>query len=171
MPLFDRKISVDVDEEGENLRLVGVLEDTRGRNPLHGIRVEMVVRAWDGEIVEVTGKMPTRPMEECLEGLGSLDALAGVKIVPGFSDLVKSTVGSNIGCTHLASLVMNMGNVSVLGRYSYMREHVTEESERAAVMLETADSLNLVNSCVCWHEDGPLVQRWRAEHEGRNDAE
>lgn len=170
MGLFKRDISVDVTEEGNNIRLVGVLEDRRMGNPLHGIRVEMVVQAWDGEIVEIDGTMPTHPMEECLPGLASLERLLGQKIVPGFSDLVKQTVGSNIGCTHLASLVMNMGNVSVLGRYSFMREHVTEESQRAAVMLETADSLNLLNSCVCWHEDGPLVKRWRAEHQGANDG-
>jgi hypothetical protein len=165
--LFNRDISVDVTEEGENLRLVGTLEDTRMGNALHGIRVEMVVVSWSAEILEVSGTMPSHPMEQCLDGLESLQSLVGQRIVPGFSDMVKSTVGSQVGCTHLASLVMNMGNVSVLGRYSYMREHVTEESARAAVMLETADSLNLLNSCVCWHEDGPLLKRWKAEHEGK----
>jgi len=164
MTLFDRNISVDVTEEGDCLRLVGRLNDRRAGNPLHGIEVEMVVAAWDGEIREVKGKMPVHPMEECLPGLKSLDLLVGKRIMPGFSDQVKTTIGSNIGCTHLASLIMNMGNVSVLGRYSFMREHVTEQSEQAAVMLETAESLNLLNSCVCWREDGPLVQRWRAEN-------
>ena len=158
---------MDVTEEGANLRLFGTLEDTRSGEPLHGIRVEMLVQPWDGLILEVGGSMPTRPMEECLPGLDSLQELVGHKIVPGFSELVRSTVGSSAGCTHLASLVMNMGNASVLGRYSFMREHVTEESSRAAVMLETADSLNLVNSCVCWREDGPLVRRWKKEHGGR----
>ncbi len=166
MTLFNRDISVSVAEEGQNLRLMGTLEDTRGEDPLHGIRVEMVVRAWDGEILEVSGTMPTHPMEECLPGLESLDALVGHKIVPGFTDMVKSTVGSKHGCTHLSSLVMSMGNVSVLGRYSFMRKHLTEESRRAEVMLETADSLNLIDSCVCWREDGPLVKRWKAQYEG-----
>mgnify|MGYP001119823660 CR=1 FL=1 len=170
MTLFNRSISVDVTEEGANLRLAGVLQDTRAGNALHGIRVEMLVQPWDGLILEISGSMPTRPMEECHPGLESLRALLGHKIVPGFSELVRTTVGSDAGCTHLASLVMNMGNASVLGRYSFMREHVTEESSRAAVMLDTADSLNLVNSCVCWREDGPLVRRWRKEHGERGEG-
>lgn len=167
MGLFKRDISVDVTEEGKNLRLVGTLQDTRMGTPLHGIRVEMVLQAWDGEIIGISGTMPTRPMEDCLPGLESLQLLVGHQIKPGFSELVKTTVGSNLGCTHLASLLMNMGNVSVLGRYSFMREHVTDEGERAAVMLQTADSLNLLDSCVCWKKDGPLVKRWRAEQEGK----
>lgn len=167
MTLFNRNISVEVNEEGELLRLIGRLEDTRAGGPLHGIVVEMVITAWDGGIREIIGTMPTHPMEDCLPGLESLQLLVGHQIKPGFSELVKTTVGSNVGCTHLASLLMNMGNVSVLGRYSFMREHVTDEGQRARVMLKTADSLNLVDSCVCWKEDGPLVKRWRAEQEGK----
>lgn len=165
MKLFNRSISVDVDDDGDRLRLTGRLDDTRDGTPLHGIEVVMIMSVYSAEIVEITGSMPVRPMEECLTGLDSLQLLVGHEIKPGYSDLVKGTIGSRVGCTHLAALMMNMGNTSVLGRYAFMRRHVTDERQRAGMMLESAEHYNLVNSCVCWHEDGPLVSRWRAGEE------
>jgi hypothetical protein len=108
--------------------------------------------------------MPTWPLEDCLRGLESLDELVGERIVPGFSNLVKTTVGSNRGCTHLAALVMNMGNVSVQGRGAYLRKHVPENASRDRAMAQSAQELGLIDSCVSWREDGPIMRRWREEH-------
>jgi hypothetical protein len=160
LTLFNRNINVEVLDEGENLRLLGRLEDTRLGAPLHTIEVEMVITVWDGEIIEIDGSFPTRPMEQCADGLLSLKSLLGDRIQPGFSEMVKTKVGSRDGCTHLAALLMNMGNASVQGRGGYLRKHVPDE-EVAARMLEYAEKLNLVDSCVSWREDGPLMQRWR----------
>jgi hypothetical protein len=108
--------------------------------------------------------MPTRPLEECKQGLESLNDLVGTRIVPGFSDLVKNTVGSNRGCSHLAALVMNMGNVCIQGRGAYLRKHVPENEVRDRAMAQSAQELGLIDSCVSWREDGPIIRRWRQEH-------
>jgi hypothetical protein len=160
MKLFHRNISVEVFDEGENLRLLGRLDDTRLGAPLHSIEVELLMTVWDGEILEIKGSFPVRPMEECVDGLGSLQALVGAKIQPGFSELVRKNVSSRVGCTHLGALMMNIGNTSVQGRGGYMRKHMPDE-EVAATMLEFAEKLNLIDSCVCWREDGPLMKRWK----------
>ena len=160
MTLFQRNISVEVFDEGENLRLVGRLDDTRLGAPLHSIEVELLMTVWEGEILEIKGSFPVRPMEECVEGLGSLQALVGAKIQPGFSELVQKNVNSRVGCSHLGALMMTIGNTSVQGRGGYMRKHMPDEKV-AATMLEFSERLNLLNSCVGWREDGPLMKRWR----------
>lgn len=160
MDLFDRKVSVDVLEEGMNLRLKGRLADTRLGEPLHTIEVDMVISVWEAKILEIAGSFPQHPMEECVLGLQVLGDLVGNDIKPGFSELVKKTVGGKHGCTHLAALLMNMGNASIQGRGAFMRKHVPDE-QVAERMMEFAEDLNLIDSCVCWREDGPLMRRWR----------
>jgi len=160
MSLFDRKITVDIVEEGDRLHINGRLEDTRSGVALHHIEVEMLMPVWSGEIEEISGAMPSHPLEECVESLESLKELLGRRIVPGFSEVVKSKVGGAVGCTHMASLIMNMGNASVQGRGAYLRTHMTGQQESEA-MKAYADDLNLLDSCVCWREDGPLMKRWR----------
>lgn len=166
MALFKRQIEVEVQEEGdEHLRLRGMLTDRRMGTILHQFEVTMLVSVLQGEIKEIEGKAHGIPLEECVRGLDSLEELLGVKIEPGFTDFVKSTVGSNRGCTHLSSLVMNMANTSVQGRGAYVRKHVPDEESARAAMASTAIQLGLIDSCVCWTEDGPIIRRWRGKQE------
>lgn len=165
MDLFKRTIEISIEDEGNRIRVEGRLSDERLGEGLHGIEAEMLVNVWDGEIVDIKGSMPAMPMVECAEGLASLESLKGSRIMPGFTDAVKSTVGSNRGCTHLASLIMNMGNASVQGRGAYLRKHLTDEEERMPAMERTAVELGLIDSCVCWKQDGPIMRRWRESRE------
>ena len=162
--IFSRTVVVDAFDEGETIRLKGRLSDSRLGEPLHGLEVEMVVSVWDSEIKEVSGSMPTWPLEECKKGIDSLQELVGARIMPGFSDFVKRTVGSNRGCSHLAALIMNMGNTCVQGRGAYLRKHVPDNAARDQAMAKNAEELGLIDSCVSWNEDGPIVRRWRQEH-------
>ncbi len=162
--IFNRKIDVEAFDEGELLRLRGTLADRRLGEPLHGLEVEMLVTVWDGEIKQITGSMPRWPLEECKRGLESLQELVGARVEPGFSEFVRQTVGSNRGCSHLAALVMNIGNVCIQGRGAYLRKHVPENAERDRTMARFAQDLGLLDSCVAWREDGPIVRRWREEH-------
>ncbi len=161
--IFKRDISVEVEEDGEGAILLrGRLADRRFGEDLHVLEVEMRVSVLDGAILDMTATMPAVPMPECREALGSVQGLEGEVIQPGFSDKVKGLVGSRWGCTHLASLIMNMGNVSVQGRATYARKNLTE-AQAARRMEETSEQLGLLDSCVCWREDGPVVRRWREQ--------
>lgn len=162
--IFNREINVEAYDEGELLLLKGTLRDRRLGEPLHELEVEMLVTVWEGEIKRVAGSMPRWPMEECLCGLESLQGLVGGRIEPGFSEFVKRTVGSSAGCSHLSALVMNMGNVCIQGRGAYLRKHVPENAARDETMSRFAVELGLLDSCVAWSEDGPIVRRWRQEH-------
>ena len=159
MTLFKRSIDIEVSEENGSIRVRGTLADGRLGENLHRLEVEMLVSVMDGEILEISGSMPEVPLEECAEGLLVLDKVLGVRIMPGFTDLVKRTVGSNKGCTHLASLLMNMGNASVQGRGAFVRRHFPDEESSMSAMRHAARDLELLDSCVCWGEDGPILGR------------
>ena len=163
--MFNRNIDVEVEEaEDATLLLTGRLEDRRFGGGLHVMEVRMSVAVEDGTILEIDASMPTAPIAECVEALAVVKGLEGVAIKPGFSDKVKQVVGSRWGCTHLASLIMNMGNVSVQGRAAYARKNFGEE--QAGERLEKySEELGLFDSCVCWREDGPVVKRMRAQRE------
>ena len=163
MDLFNRSIQIAVDEEGENIRINGSLLDKRLGEDLHGIEAEMLVSFLDGEILEIKADMPAFPLEECRESLQSVDELRGLQIKPGFTETVKNSVGSKRGCTHLASLVMNMANVSVQGRGAYIRRRFPDEAMRMYAMEQTTAQFGLIDSCVCWGEDGPIIRRWRQQ--------
>jgi len=165
MDLFSRSIEIAVADEGENLRISGKLLDRRLGEELHGIETEMLVSVVDGEILDIKAAMPAFPLEECTEGLKPLEELRGKQVKPGFTEMVKSAVGSNRGCTHLASLVMNMANVSVQGRGAFIRKRFPDEAERMFAMERTTMELGLIDSCVCWREDGPIIRRWRQAKE------
>lgn len=164
MAIFTRRIEVDVEEEGTDLRVSGRLRDTRLGEELHGMDVRMLVSAYEGEIKEISGDMPRLPMEECIQGLQALSEVLGMKIRPGFTDAVKSTIGSQRGCTHMAALVMNMANATVQGMGAYLRKNFDQEGHDELIV-ENAKQLGLLNSCVCWSEDGPIVRRWREMQE------
>jgi hypothetical protein len=163
--LFNRSISVDVSEEDEGVLLLeGLLADRRFGEDLHVIEVKMRVAVMEGTILAIDASMPNVPMQECVEALKVVKGLEGVAIRPGFSDAVKRIVGSKWGCTHMASLIMNMGNVSVQGRAAYVRKNLGEQ-QASRRMADYTEELGLFDSCVCWREDGPVVRRWRAQQE------
>ncbi len=161
MALFSRNISVEVEEDDGNLILKGRLHDQRMGTDLHVIEARMRVSVLNGEILGIEASMPHIPLEECELALETVNKLHNVIIQPGFSDKVREIVGSESGCSHLASLIMNMGNVSVQGRASYVRKHAGDEESWARALRDHVEQLGIIGSCVCWREDGPLVRRWR----------
>ncbi|MBU4194191.1 MAG: DUF2889 domain-containing protein [Actinobacteria bacterium] len=161
--LFNRSIDIEVLEEDENVRVNGRLSDSRLGEGLHRLEISMLVSLPEGEIKEISGSMPRVPMEECGQGLAVLDEVLGEKIKPGFTKMVKNTVGSKRGCTHLASLLVNMGNTSVQGRGAFIRKHFPDQETSLYTMRQVAGDLGLLDSCVCWTEDGPILRRWRGE--------
>jgi hypothetical protein len=169
--LFRRSIEVEVKEgEDGSIELRGRLLDLRSGNELHGLEAVMRVRVADGVILRVEADMPVVPMPECREALPVVGELEGEAIRPGFSDLVRGVVGSSRGCTHLANLLMNMGNVSVQGRAAFVHRYY-DEGDAQEQLAEHAVQLGLINSCVCWREDGPVVRRWRERRERREKQE
>ncbi|MBC7230339.1 MAG: DUF2889 domain-containing protein [Actinobacteria bacterium] len=156
---FTRDIALRT-RPGEEGRLViaASLRDHRLGEPIHYIDVEAEVGIADGTIHRIRGEMPHIPHEDCRLALRRLDLLVGERIIPGFSDLVRGVVGSSEGCTHLAVLVMNLGNVSVQGRAAFAHAMLGEGEARRMIAAQ-AEELGLPGSCITWREDGPIMSR------------
>lgn len=170
MSIFDREIGFEVDEGGPGRLVIrGTLRDTRLGDPIHLITLRAEVGLEDGRIHALEGEMPHVPHEDCREALQTLRELVGERIVPGFTQRVRDVVGSSLGCSHLAVLVTNMGNVSVQGRGALTVSRLGSGEEARRMMLGLGLSMGLPGSCYAWREDGPIMRLWR-EGDGRGGA-
>ncbi len=167
MPIFVRNINVEAQDEGPNLRLKGRLEDRRSGEFLHVMEVDILFALADASILEVSGSMPQVPLPDCLMALETLEQLVGERMVPGFSDFVRTTIGGPQGCSHLGALIMNMGNTSVQGRGAVVRKLAPTDEIALEIYRSQASQLNLPGSCISWREDGPLVRRFKKSEEPR----
>ncbi len=167
MPIFVRNIHVEALEEGPNLRLLGRLEDVRSGEFLHVMEVDLLFALADASILDIRGSMPQVPLTDCRMALATLDRLIGERMVPGFSDLVRATIGGPQGCSHLAALITNMGNTSVQGRGAVVRKLAPTDEVAIEIYRSQASQLNLPGSCISWRPDGPLASRFKRSEEPR----
>ncbi len=167
MPIFARNINVEATDEGPNLRLRGRLEDRRSGEFLHVMKVDMLFALADATILEIAGDMPQVPLPDCRMALDTLERLVGERMVPGFTDLVRTTIGGPDGCSHLAALVTNMGNTSVQGRGAVVRKLAPDDATALEIYRSQASQLNLAGSCISWRENGPLASRFKRSEESR----
>ncbi|MBC7246352.1 MAG: DUF2889 domain-containing protein [Actinobacteria bacterium] len=168
MGIFRREIRFEVDEAPDGrIFIEGTLRDTRLGDPIHVIKVRSEVDALEGRILALEGEMLHVPHEDCRHALQTIDRLVGVRIVPGFTQLVREVVGSPEGCSHLAVLVTNLGHVSVQGRGALVVHKFGGDERAVRLMREQALQLGIVDNCYTWRKDGPLVKRLR-EAAGRD---
>ncbi len=165
MPIFVRNVNVEALEEGPNLRLQGRLEDRRAGEFLHVMEVDMLFALADATILDIRGSMPQVPLPDCRLALETLEQLVGERMVPGFSDFVRTTIGGPQGCSHLAALITNMGNTSVQGRGAVVRKLAPTDEIAIEIYRSQASQLNLAGSCISWREGGPLASRFKRSEE------
>ncbi|MGQ9676380.1 MAG: DUF2889 domain-containing protein [Chloroflexota bacterium] len=165
-----RQIRVESYDIGDGQLLIrGSLEDNRPqpmrladgevRPPgvVHGLRLEMVVKCPDFTITSVEASMPNVPQDACREALPTFQALVGQRISPGFTDRTKRLLGGNKSCAHFVSLILAMAPsaIQAYGAILGRREDIISTEG-------IADRLRyLINTCLVWAEDGPMVQRLR----------
>jgi len=174
MALFHRRIDIEVEEGPEGRMLLsGTLHDTRLGNPLHVMKVRADVDPLDGRIHLLEGEMLHVPHEDCRHALRTLERLVGERIVPGFTQLVRDTLWSQEGCTHLAVLVTDLGHASVQGRGALLVHRLGGDERAVRLMREQLLQLAIVDNCYTWREDGPLVKGLReaAERGGESGGE
>lgn len=162
-PLFERTINVKVSEEGPNLRLIGALDDLRNGAPLHGLAVDMLVCNNTGEIIDISGEMHTPPLKDCRHGPQTLSALKGHSVARGYRRLVNEKIATNRGCTHLAILLINMGNTYIQAAIASMRKNSGDKKEMGRIFMKHAENIGLVDSCIGWRVGGEAMAGWNPE--------
>jgi hypothetical protein len=170
-PVHERRIelrSVPINED--ELVVEGWLRDERlvtgyywdgtARTPgvVHHIGVWLRVGGWPLRILDAEAEMRTVPQELCPTVRDTVKKVVGLTIESGFSGRVLERLGRIEGCTHMSYLVMAMGPAALHGYWT----HKSRKPRPAPRSMEEFPGIEaLVNSCVLWKEDGPLIQKVR----------
>ena len=138
---------------------------TRPPGIVHHIGVWLLVGGWPLRILDAEAEMRKVPQELCPTVEGTIKKVVGLTIESGFSGRVLERLGRIEGCTHMSYLVMAMGPAALHGYWT----HKSRKRRPAPRSLEEFPGLEaLVDSCMLWREDGPLIQRIR-EYLNRED--
>lgn len=125
---------------------------------VHHIGVWLLVGDWPLRILEAEAEMRKVPQELCPTVQDTVKKVVGLTIESGFSGRVLDRVGRVEGCTHMAYLIMAMGPAAVHGYWT----HKSRERRPVPRSLEEFPGLHmLVNSCMLWREEGPLIHKVR----------
>jgi hypothetical protein len=169
VPVHARSIEYQAFDEGDVLRIIGRLRDTRpwaadgsSVHRVHDMELRVTVRVDDLTITESDAVMHVFPHHECPGIVSAFRALAGLQVGRGFTREVQNRFGGPKGCTHLEHLARSLGPVvvqSVTSKRAQARSQGSDDPILGAV------SPWVRNSCHVWAEGGVAEQKvavgWR----------
>jgi len=126
---------------------------------VHRMCVRMLIGGWPVTILDAEAEMPQTPHELCPSTLDSVKKLVGLQIVSGYSEKVNRLIGGVRGCNHLTHLIVVMGTAALHG---YWTQYSRERRPIPHSLDEFMGLSSLINSCMLWGEDGPIMQEIKA---------
>lgn len=183
----ERRITVSIHPvEGHRVLVTGHLVDDRKKEyylatgekrpagHIHDMTLRLLVRIDDLAIEDAEVEMTAVPRDPCHEAEATIDALKGLHITRGFTARVRELMGGVRGCTHLVTLLTNMGPAAVQGIWSYTSQRPVKALAGGSRRTRALFTRGLVNSCMVWREDGPTWRRLQAalaalEEEGEGE--
>jgi hypothetical protein len=102
----------------------------------------------------------------CPETIDSVRKVVGLSIVPGYGEEIRRRIGGIKGCTHMTYLIGAMGIAALHGTW-VQRSRNQKAPPRSLDEFTGLDQL--VNSCLLWREDGPILAGIRKELSGKTD--
>ena len=177
--IHSRRIELETYQITANRMIVhGILKDQRYirvfdatgalKEPgiVHHIDVKLLIRSGPFTIKATEAQMREVPIPECRETLDNLPQIHGLQVKSGFSKKVRSLVGGQNGCHHLAQLIAAMGQEIVSGGLTQTR---TQKRKLPDQPEQLQEKQFIFDSCRMWKRDGPryknLVRAIQAEHE------
>jgi hypothetical protein len=134
---------------------------------IHDMTIRLLVRDDGGMNIEkVEVELNHMPRHDCLMVHDSLDGLVGMKIAPGFTNIVRKQFGGSNGCAHLNSLLLSMASAAVQGWWTNKAGN-PEALKKASKNL---DRRFLIDTCMIWKKDGDLAQMAIKALETDNEA-
>ncbi|HVX23565.1 MAG TPA: DUF2889 domain-containing protein [Acidimicrobiales bacterium] len=186
VPTHRRTIEVEVFEDGDDLVVVGRLQDARPWVPagsgwpvqVHDMELAVTVRRSDLVITDARARMDRFPHAECVAIEPAFRGLVGLSVARGYSRAVQERFGRTLGCTHLELLARTIGPVVVqaIPSSAFRRGEALHDDppEGAAIPQGRSGTAAartvpiqpwLAGSCHIWAADGPgpdkLALGWR----------
>lgn len=160
-PIFCRNKHVGTENVPEGLKIRTVVEET-----FFSAEVEVMVHLPSLEIAAVKGQMRRAVTPSCWETLPLLQKVVGQRVSEGLTKRVDGLIGRADGCTHMTNLVLESCHAAALGfRQQKMAEFEAQglsHEEFYGEWVRTRPK-ELINSCVAFAEDSPLLARLRRE--------
>ncbi len=167
VPLHRRSIEYEAFDEGDTLRIVGRLVDTRPWaedgdvvSRVHDMELVVIVDLADLCITEADAVMHTFPHTECPGIAPSFSGLVGLSVARGYTRQVQSRFGGPRGCTHLEQLARSLGPVVVQSVTS--RRALAVSLGEADDLVTGAGSPWARDSCHIWAEGGVADRKMAA---------
>ena len=125
---------------------------------IHRICVRLLVGGWPLSILDAEAEMSVVPHDECPAAEDSVKEIVGLTITHGYGDRVLERLGGVKGCAHMVQLITAMGSAALHGYWSQMLQQPLQLPDKP----EEMPGLDyVVDSCMLWKKDGPLIQNIR----------
>jgi hypothetical protein len=171
----------DIEAELVDTKTYGFPNHHRGYvapgDKLHHMLLRLTINN-DMDIVTAEAATEAGPYLMCPAAAPNFSRLAGLRIGKGFLRAAAERVGGTQGCTHLRELLQQMGTTAFQTTFP---TRVRRESEAAHRPLPPGDGYDtrvtehfggppaVLNTCLAYADDGPLVKRrWPHVYKGKD---
>ncbi len=138
-----------VDTKGMDVPLLGSDRVLPAGEPMHAMTIRMQVTA-ELQVAGIEAVSDATPYDVCPEATASLQSVVGLKIVAGWTEMVKRRLGGARGCTHLMEMLVAMGTAAYQTVVPQLR---AEGRVPAAFSIEKK-----ANTCYAYASERPLMQ-------------
>lgn len=125
---------------------------------IHRICVRLLLGDWPLSILDAEAEMPVVPHDECPTAQDTVKEIIGLTITHGYGDRVLERLGGVKGCAHMVQLIIAMGNAALHG---YWSQKLQEPFQVPDTPEELSGLDYVINSCMLWKKDGPLIRKVR----------
>lgn len=126
---------------------------------LHHMVIRILVEYDTMTITDHEVEMRTVPRDVCLEMEESLSVIQGLQIRPGYSARIRELLGGVRGCSHLVTLLIDMGPAAMQGVGAIAASKPSGQKKEVKIKKAKGLSRFLANTCYVWREDGPTYQK------------
>jgi Protein of unknown function (DUF2889) len=146
--LFDIEC-VLLDTKGMDVPLLGTGRVVPAGEPMHRMAIRMRVNS-RLEVVDIEAASDATPYDVCPEATAALQAVVGLTVAAGWTEMVKRRLGGAKGCTHLMEMLVAMGTAAY---QTVVPQTRMKGEEVAAFSIEKK-----ANTCYAYAAERPLMQ-------------
>ena len=142
--------------DDEKLRVINRLDDA-----YFAAQVEIEVTVPGLEITAARAGFERCFNDECKEADALLDKAVGLRVGSGLTKLIDSLIGGKQGCPVIANLLFEACDAVILSftaQQMAMADGLDEEQREDGLLQMVQMNPRLLNSCIAFDENGPLLK-------------